>query len=83
MRHSRGALRRARERAIARAKRSARWTPRSDGGYGRAFRPWGYYVKRRYFDCGKPKCVVCHGSKYLQHREPTVQERKQFLREVD
>ena len=68
-RHSRAQVRASRERAIAKAKRTAR--TREDQAWG----SWGRYAKRHLLDCGRTRCGLCHWGKRFG-RQRTVQERR-------
>ena len=80
LRHGRRQTRAARTRAIAKAQRAARTRDWPAFPYRQ---PWGRYAKRHYFDCGRPRCGLCHRGKHVGLREPTAQERRQLLRGED
>ena len=84
-RHGRDQQRRAREQAIARARRTAGAAGelRDRRRWGLPEPVWGHFAKRRYFDRGRPRCGLCHWGKHVGPREPTVQERRQITRAAD
>lgn len=62
------------EKGICERRRKL-WANQSDclNPLGRDPKPAGRYRKMRPFDCGKPRCVICHGHKRNGH-EATRQE---------